>query len=106
MLSLPRIAQIRLNNVVNCLRRHDWVYRWNNLIKILGMEPTTRAFEREDRLRNFADSLALVNERPRTLRRLSSDPPVSISCRSSISENNMKLRPEQQAIRNNFLPHV
>ncbi len=66
-----RIAQIRLNNVVNCLRRHDWVYRWNNLIKILGMEPTTRALEREDRLRNFADSLALVNERPRTLRRLS-----------------------------------
>ena len=53
-----RIARIRLNNVVNCLRRHDWVYRWNNLINMLGMKPTTCALEREERLRKFADRLA------------------------------------------------
>jgi Glycosyl transferases group 1 len=53
-----RIARIRLNNVVNCLRRHDWVYRWNNIIKILGMEPTPCALERAERLRNLADRLA------------------------------------------------
>lgn len=53
-----RVARIRLNNVVNSLRRHDWVYRWNNLIKMLGMKPTTCALEREERLRNFADRLA------------------------------------------------
>src|SRR5262245_35558495 len=53
-----RIARIRLNNVVNCLRRHDWVYRWNDIVKILGMEPTTCAFERAERLRNLADHLA------------------------------------------------
>ena len=53
-----RIARIRLNNVVNSLRRHDWVYRWNNLIQMLGMKPTTCALEREKRLQNFADRLA------------------------------------------------
>jgi hypothetical protein len=52
-----RVARIRRNNVVNSLRRHDWVYRWNNLIQMLGMKPTIRALEREKRLRNFADRL-------------------------------------------------
>jgi hypothetical protein len=64
-----RIAQIRLNNVLNCLKRHDWVYRWNNLIKVLGIEPTTCALGRAERLRNFADRFALMNGQPMNLAR-------------------------------------
>jgi len=52
-----RVAQIRLNNVVNCLKRHDSVYRWNYLIKTLGMEPTTAALDRQKRLQKLADEI-------------------------------------------------
>ena len=57
-----RIAQIRLNNVVDCLRRHDWVYRWNYLIKTLGMEPTAAALDREKRLQKLANEISAASE--------------------------------------------
>ena len=57
-----RVAQIRVNNVVNCLRRHDWVYRWNYLVKTLGMEPPAAALDREKRLQELADNISAVYE--------------------------------------------
>ena len=53
-----RIEEIRRANVVNCLRRHDWVYRWNYFLKRIGMEPTPRSLQREKRLREVADAIS------------------------------------------------
>ena len=53
-----RIEQIRRANVVNCLRRHDWVYRWNYFLKQIGMEPTPHSLQREERLQEMADAIS------------------------------------------------
>ncbi len=56
-----RVERIRRANVVNCLRRHDLVYRWNHLLTQVGMEPTPYSRQREKRLRELADT---ISERP------------------------------------------
>ena len=56
---LERIEQVRRANVVNCLRRHDWVYRWNYLLKQIGMEPTPHSLQREKRLQELADAISV-----------------------------------------------
>lgn len=54
-----RIEQVRRANVVNCLRRHDLVYRWNYLLKQIGMEPTPQSLQREKRLQELADAISV-----------------------------------------------
>ena len=53
-----RIEQISRANVVNCLRRHDLVYRWNYLLRQIGVEPTPLSLEREKRLQDLADAIS------------------------------------------------
>jgi hypothetical protein len=53
-----RIEQISRANVANCLRRHDWVYRWNYLLKQIGVEPTPLSLQREKRLQVLADTIS------------------------------------------------
>jgi hypothetical protein len=50
-----RQERIRRNNVVNSLLRHDWVYRWEEILKIAGLEPMPGLLERKKRLENLAD---------------------------------------------------
>lgn len=38
------LEAIRRNNVVNSLRKHDWVYRWEQILTELGL-PTTKAMK-------------------------------------------------------------
>ena len=33
--------------------RHDWVYRWEAILKTVGLEPMPGALERKDRLRKL-----------------------------------------------------
>jgi glycosyltransferase involved in cell wall biosynthesis len=49
-----REKEIRKNNIVQSLRRHDWVYRWESVLKIAGLEPTPRMRERQEQLEKLA----------------------------------------------------
>jgi len=46
--------EMRKNNVVNTLMRHDWVYRWEAVLQVAGLQPTEGIFERKERLRHLA----------------------------------------------------
>ena len=48
-----RQDRIRRTGVVQALMRHDWVYRWEAILKTVGLEPMQGALERKDRLRKL-----------------------------------------------------
>jgi len=49
-----RQETIRRNNVVQSLRRHDWVYRWAEILRIAGLRPLPELEQRRTRLANLA----------------------------------------------------
>jgi hypothetical protein len=50
-----RQERMRRTGVVQALTRHDWVYRWEAILKAAGLEPMQRLYERQSRLRLLAD---------------------------------------------------
>lgn len=48
---------IRRTNVAQALLRHDWVYRWEAVLKLVGLESLPQLFERKERLKNIADAV-------------------------------------------------
>jgi hypothetical protein len=50
-----RLARARSNNVVNTLRRHDWVYRWQRVLADAALAPTPAMDARVDSLRTLAE---------------------------------------------------
>jgi hypothetical protein len=50
-----REAAIRVRNVKESLLHHDWVYRWKEIFRIAGIEPTERMVARERRLEQMAE---------------------------------------------------
>jgi len=49
-----RQEDIRRNNVAQSLLRHDWVYRWESILKIAGLEPMTELLKRKKRLKDLS----------------------------------------------------
>jgi len=49
--ALDRISR---RNAAETLRRHDWVYRWKQILAIAGLEPTAAMKAREARLQELA----------------------------------------------------
>jgi hypothetical protein len=49
-----RLMGIRTNNIVNSLLRHDWVYRWENILTTVGLNSTPKIAERKAYLKNLA----------------------------------------------------
>ena len=45
-----RQERIRRRNVSECLRRHDWAYRWEAILALAGLEPSPQLAERKQRL--------------------------------------------------------
>jgi hypothetical protein len=45
------------------LMRHDWVYRWETILKAVGLEPLQGALTRKDRLRKIAEVVS-QHQRP------------------------------------------
>ena len=45
-----RLEQARQNNIINSLKRHDWVYRWKEILGMVSMEPTNGLLKRERHL--------------------------------------------------------
>jgi Glycosyl transferases group 1 len=46
--------RMRRNNVAQSLMRHDWVYRWESMLKAAGLEPRPELLERKEQLRDLA----------------------------------------------------
>lgn len=53
----PRIERIRARNVANCLRRHDFAYRYERILSDLGLAPHPKLVERKATLQQMADAL-------------------------------------------------
>jgi hypothetical protein len=49
-----RVAAIGARNAREALLRHDWVYRWKDMFRIAGIEPSPRKAAREKRLADLA----------------------------------------------------
>jgi Glycosyl transferases group 1 len=50
-----RISAISRRNAAEALLRHDWVYRWKEILSVAGIEPSPRMKLRERRLRELAE---------------------------------------------------
>lgn len=55
-----RQAEIRKNNVIQSLLRHDWVYRWEAVLKIAGLDPMPQLLERKQRLRDLSNRVEKI----------------------------------------------
>lgn len=49
-----RENKVRRNNVIQSLRRHDWVYRWESVLKIGGLDPLPGLLRRKEQLEKLA----------------------------------------------------
>ncbi|MCC0178464.1 glycosyltransferase family 1 protein [Waterburya agarophytonicola K14] len=50
------LRKIQINNVANSLRKHDWVYRWSQILTKLGLPSTKAMEERKTTLEQMAQS--------------------------------------------------
>jgi hypothetical protein len=50
-----RVAAISRQNAKEALLRHDWVYRWNEMFRVAGVEPSPRITARGRLLKDVAD---------------------------------------------------
>ena len=50
-----RLQEISRRNAAEALLRHDWVYRWKEILAIAGLEPTPAMVARETRLKELAE---------------------------------------------------
>jgi hypothetical protein len=51
-----RMDRLRKTNAINSLKRHDWVYRWEHMLKAVGLETSSKLHDRKDRLRRVAEA--------------------------------------------------
>ena len=51
-----RIIEAGRRNAREALLRHDWVYRWETILRIAGLSPRPQLLERKRRLRALADT--------------------------------------------------
>jgi hypothetical protein len=58
-----RVAEISRRNAIESLLRHDWVYRWMELLRIAGLQPTPQMIARKDRLMQLASEVMGVTAR-------------------------------------------
>ena len=51
------LATVRKNNIVNTLLRHDWSYRWQQILDRIGLLPNDKLFQRRTKLKELAASI-------------------------------------------------
>lgn len=49
--------KVRQTNVQQALLRYDWVYRWEEILKAVGLEPMPQLAKRKELLRNLAETV-------------------------------------------------
>lgn len=52
-----QVVSISQRNAAEALLRHDWLYRWKELLQTAGLEPLPQMAVREKRLRELADHI-------------------------------------------------
>lgn len=52
-----RLSRISRRNVANCLLKHDWSYRWQDMLATFNLEPSPRMIERQQYLRKLAQNI-------------------------------------------------
>lgn len=52
-----KVASIRRRNVVNSLLKHDWVYRWREILATFDLEPSPAVIAREKHLQMLAQRI-------------------------------------------------
>jgi spore maturation protein CgeB len=52
-----QVRAISQRNAAEALLRHDWVYRWKELLQVVGLDPTPAMAARERQLREVADHI-------------------------------------------------
>lgn len=52
-----RLARISRDNVVNSLLKHDWVYRWQEILAAANLEPSSKILSRKAYLQKLALSI-------------------------------------------------
>jgi hypothetical protein len=57
-----RLATASRNNVVSCLLRHDWAYRWEEILHSVGIEPTPALAARKTILQKLAHRITVGTE--------------------------------------------
>ena len=50
-----RLREISRRNAMEALLRHDWVYRWKQILDIAGLKPAPAMEARERRLQQLAE---------------------------------------------------
>lgn len=50
-----RLREISRRNAIEALLRHDWVYRWKEILNIAGLKPSSSMDERERHLKKLAE---------------------------------------------------
>ena len=52
-----RLEQISRRNVANCLLKHDWSYRWRDMLATFDLKPSPEMIKREQYLHELAHSI-------------------------------------------------
>jgi hypothetical protein len=60
-----RLERISRTNVVNSLRRHDHVYRWGEVLSVVGLKETSAMEDRRRQLAELADSIVQTSPESR-----------------------------------------
>jgi hypothetical protein len=58
------VARISRRNAAEALLRHDWVYRWERILQIAGLEPSAKLMERKRRLSQLAHTGLAPDSQP------------------------------------------
>jgi len=59
-----RLREISCRNAEEALRRHDWVYRWKEILRIAGLKPTPAMEAREKHLAELAELAREISRQP------------------------------------------
>ena len=62
MADQDRLDQIHRRNVRSSLLKHDWSYRWESMLKTMGMEPSESLLARQNELRQRAFAIPTDDE--------------------------------------------
>jgi hypothetical protein len=54
-----RLVRIRKDNIINSLLRHDWVYRWEEILNKVGLDNTPQMLIRKTALKNLAKMISI-----------------------------------------------
>jgi hypothetical protein len=63
-----RQMRIRQTNTLQCLFHHDWVYRWEAVLNMVGMQPLPVLQGRKRRLKDLAEMVKEAPFEPQNLR--------------------------------------